>query len=471
MTFSPQGLPLGIDAPNGANFRKQYLPTSVFLNKEDSLFFLRSLAQQMTEDEILQAREKLGINDEQDLVNKFVTIPVMEQPTYNGFFVEMDIQRDATITTTGDSDGDATAGETMVGGTPANVTIKFSDVTKVKPRMTVLDKTTLGVYQVQSVNETDNTLVLRLVAGGTYSSTGNFPPTFTNSTTGLAIAQSQEFLIMAGNVEHGAQTAIDNEPGGVSIRQFRVQTDYEKFGKTYQGLKEEGSQLIRELDYDRRLQQCTYDMFERLERTLHYNKGDDVTINGNRFLYTDGVLDTIGTETDATALGTGALTPDLDTFNDIIADLRSTGGLNDYVLCVGTDMANVVSSLNRTETNYRIMKSEGDKTIGSNFNNIVGTFGGVDVVYNPQMNHALKYRESIVALKKSNVILSTVSNAASIELHDRMNIEGEGILKLKRNIQNNQELNVYDGMLAELAVTLVHPTTHRCYKGFTSVSS
>ena len=337
--------------------------------------------------------------------------------------------------------------------------------------MTILDTTTLGVYQIQSIGGANaNNVVLRLVVGGTYSNTGNFPPTFTNGSTGLAIAQNQEFLIMAGNVEHGASTAIENEPSGVAVRQFRIQTDYEKFVKSYQGLKEEGSQLIRELDFDRRLQQIMYDVMERHERSIHYNKGDDVTIAGNNFLYTDGLLDTIGTTIAAGSLGSGATTPDLDTIDDIIFNLRQTGGLNDYCLCVGNNMAKVISSLSRTETNYRVVKNDEDTRIGQSFNEVVGTFGGVDVVYNPQLDYTTTYAQSIVAFKKSNVILSTVSNSASVDLYNRSKIEGEGIIKMKRDIQSNEELNVGDAVLVELGATLVHPETHYAFTGFTGVS-
>ena len=117
-SFSPQALPEGINAPNGANFRKQYLPTSVFLNRQDTLFFLRTLAKNMTEDEIIKAREQLGIGDDTSMAGKYVTVPVVEQQAYNGFFIEMDIQRPSTITTTADADGDALATETVVANVP-----------------------------------------------------------------------------------------------------------------------------------------------------------------------------------------------------------------------------------------------------------------------------------------------------------------------------------------------------------------
>lgn len=457
-------IPEGVTLPESAEFGKQYLNISnVIKPGENELFLLALKAQEVVGDEILEAREELGLGDQGR--ESLMRLDFVRTGNYNYFFYEHDIKRAAYVL----ASATVTAGAQVSGGLPIDFAITVSDRTILEPGYVVMEANTQVIYLVRRTdNETSSEITLRAVLGGTYSNVTNFPPTFTNRTTSSQITSGHKLIILGSIIQHGASTAIEFKPAAVNVRQGRVQSTYEKFGKTLQAMMVEGSNLTRTTDFDARMGQFIYDLLERTERTMLYSTGDYQTIDGGKYFFTDGLWDQVGTEIAASALDGAPTVPTLDGIDDLIERISTTG--KNYVLAVGRTMRRYFSKILRaTSTSYHINKSDSDTSIGGKLLEVIGTYNNVPVVYYPAMNHVTSLAQSVLALNVDNILMTTVSNQASVDMND-MNISGDGMLKMKTGLQTNEELNKYEGVILDYGFSLVHPTSHYLVTGFSGVT-
>lgn len=460
-------LPDSIIFPSGGEFAKQYLDLgNVYKQKERNLFFLGLKAQQVVDDaELMEARNDLGMED--TARNEILRLDFQKVPDYNYFFLEHDVD-EATTFTAVDS---VIAGNQVSGGLPIDFEIEISDRSFLKPGYLVRNLTTGKMYIVRTVNNaTANHVNLRVVLGGTYSDTDQWPITFTNGTTSSAITGTSgtpdKFLVLGSVVQHGASTAIEWEPQGITVRQGRVQTTYEKYSKELQALMTEGKNLARSTDYNRRMAQMIYSVLSRQERSLLFNTGDYQVISSGKYFFSHGLLEQIGSTVSASALRGSPTVPTRKALIDITERISDYGG--NYVLCVGKKMRGFVNEVLH-ETGFTYNVDQNTNTVGSKLVEVIGTFNNVPIVYNPIMNYDPALTKSIMALNVDNILLTTVENNASVALNG-MGIEGDGILKTKYDLQNNEELIKADGVIVDIGANLVHQETHILFDAFSGVS-
>ena len=458
-------LPEGVKLPNSAGFGKQYLNiNNVYRTVEDELFFLALKAKEVVGQDLLDAREELGLEDEGR--DELLRIDFVRANDYNYFFYEHDVKKKAVVS----SNEGATITAATQESSNFNLVLADNDRDNLETGYVLAHETTREIYYVANgATATPHEVELKWIPGGTYSNVENFPPTFTNRTTATDIDNGDKLIVLGSIVQHGASEAIQYRPLGVSVRQGRVQSMYEKFGKTLQGLYTEGGNLTRTTDFTERMSQFMYDFLSRCERTIMYSKGDFQTIGGGSFYFSDGIWDQIGTKVAANTLDGAPTVPTLDSFDDIIERISQTG--SNYVICVGRKMRRFVSKILRNTNNYRINKTDSDRTIGNKLLRVIGHYGDVPICYNPSMNHSASLVNSVMALNVDNIIPVTVSEQASIAANDDLGIVGNGMLKMKRNLQSNEELNVFHGVYCDMGWSLAHQTTHYLFENWTGVSS
>jgi hypothetical protein len=453
-------LPEGVFLPNSVSFGKQYLNTKIFRQDQSDLFFLLLKAKELVDQELLAARTELTVGDDVSLMQ----VDYQEVDNYNYFWLEHDVKKAAfaTASTT------VLAAAQVSGGLPIDFVLTVSDRTLFPPESNLYNDATRVAYKVINWTGTPNQMTLRAILGGTYTNTGNFPATFTNATTSSDITSTNRLISLASSVAHGASSAVVYNPTSPTVRQSRVMTTYEKYGKTLQGLIAQGADLTSTTSFDSRMSQFVYDMLGRVERSILFSQGDFQTIGSGQYYFMDGLVRNLGTTVAASALDGAPTTPTIDALDDIIERIAPFGG--NYVLCVPKRMRRFIQKILRSTTNFRVNKSESDRSIGyEKWVEVVGTWGRVPIVYYPQMDNSVEMSQSIFAINLDNIFLTTVGGEKAQQYYQDLNIEGDKIIKFKRNLQNNEELNKYDGAIVDIGAAFCHRTTHFWFNAFTGV--